>query len=126
MKIEKEYDVQELANELKESIEDSFNREARNVSLDVITAHGIVDVLEMVASKGEFIMCRVEEAPKETHGTLCDDCLMSCCCNADCANEHITKQMLGDLVKCFGKRRMTAVCIICKYAEQCEVLTKHE
>lgn len=123
MKIEKEYSLQELANELKEEIEKCG---ARRIGLDIITAQGIVDVLETVASKGEFIMCRVEEVPKETHGTLCDDCLMSYCCNADCTNEHITKQMLGDLVKCFGKRRMTAVCIICKYAEQCEVLTKYE
>lgn len=70
MRIEKEYDVQELANELKESIEDYFNREARNVLVNPITAQGIVDVLEAVASKGEFIMCRVEEAPKETRRTV--------------------------------------------------------
>ena len=126
MKIEKEYSLQELANELREEIEKCG---ARRIGLDIITAQGIVDVLETVASKGEFIMCRVEEVQKETHGTLCDDCLMSCCCNADCANEHITKQMLGDLVKCFGKsygRRYAIACKTCKYKEQCKELTKHE
>ena len=86
--------------------------------------------------------CRVEkeerEKKKERNETLCDDCLMSCCCHEDCTNEHITKQMLGDLAKCFGKsfgkRRKKScgkggpivVCETCKYAEQCEVLTKHE
>lgn len=84
--------------------------------------------------------CRVEkenrldveecEKKKERNETLCDDCLMSCCCNADCTNEHITKQMLGDLTKCFGKSfgkgQYIIKCGTCKYAEQCEVLTKHE
>lgn len=55
---------------------------------------------------------------------------MSCFCHEDCTNEHITKQMLGDLTKCFGKsfgkRLHVVACGTCKYAEQCEVLTKHE
>nr|DAP60023.1 MAG TPA: hypothetical protein [Caudoviricetes sp.] len=66
---------------------------------------------------------------KERNETLCNDCLMSCCCHVDCKNEHITKQMLGDLVKCFGKsygKKDIVVCGNCKYKEQCEVLTKHE
>lgn len=60
--------------------------------------------------------------------TLCDDCLMRYCCNVDCTNEHITKQMLGDLEECFGKsycKRPTFVCMNCKYKEQCKELTKH-
>lgn len=66
---------------------------------------------------------------KERNETLCNDCLMSCCCHVDCKSEHITKQMLGDLVKCFGKfygKNAIVVCGTCKYKEQCEVLTKHE
>ena len=47
MKIEKEYSLQELANELKEEIEKCG---ARRIGLDIITAQEIVDVLEMVAS----------------------------------------------------------------------------
>lgn len=65
---------------------------------------------------------------KERYETLCDDCLMSCCCHVDCTNEHITKQKLENLVKCFGKsysKRIVA-CWTCKYKKQCEVLTKHE
>ena len=131
MKIEKEYDVQELANELKESIEDYFNREARNVLVNPITAQGIVDVLETVASKGEFIMCRVEEAPKETPEHECfgshingnEKCNL-CVYEKDCM---IETEERGE--KCFKKsdgKRPTIICGSCKHAEQCEVLTKHE
>lgn len=131
MKIEKEYDVQELANELKESIEDYFNREARNVLVNPITAQGIVDVLEIVASKGEFIMCRVEEAPKETPEHECfgshingnEKCNL-CVYEKDCM---IETEERGE--KCFKKsdgKRPTIICGSCKHAEQCEVLTKHE
>lgn len=131
MKIEKEYDVQELANELKESIEDYFNREARNVLVNPITAQGIVDVLETVASKGEFIMCRVEEAPKETPEHECfgshingnEKCNL-CVYEKDCM---IETEERGE--KCFKKsdgKRPTIICGSCKHAEQCEALTKHE
>lgn len=58
---------------------------------------------------------------------MCDDCLMSCCCNVDCKNERVTKQMLGDLTKCFGKSYgKRTKCRACKHKGQCEVLTKHE
>lgn len=131
MKIEKEYDVQELANELKESIEDYFNREARNVLVNPITAQGIVDVLETVASKGEFIMCRVEEAPKETPEHECfgshingnEKCNL-CVYEKDCM---IETEERGE--KCFKKsdgKRPTIICGSCKHAEQCKELTKHE
>lgn len=49
MKIEKEYNVQELARKMKESVEASYEQ-TRFVNLDVITAQQIVDVLEVVAS----------------------------------------------------------------------------
>lgn len=49
MKIEKEYNVQELADKMKESVEASYEQ-TRFVNLDVTTAQQIVDVLEVVAS----------------------------------------------------------------------------
>lgn len=70
--------------------------------------------------------CMIETKRSET---LCDDCLMKSCCKVDCTHEHITEQMLGNLVKCFGKsyrRIFITACETCKYAEQCRVLTKHE
>ena len=171
MKIEKEYDVQELANKVKEKIGNCGKCETNRVGIDIITAQKIVDVLETVASWenkrtklrdireevlkeapqkqkcfGKYDVCDIvcqycnskEECKKknktekekcEKKKTLCDDCLMRYCCNADCTNEHITKQMLGDLKSCFGKsygRRRNTICKTCKYKEQCEVLTKHE
>lgn len=50
MKIEKEYNVQELANKVKEKIGNCGKCETNRVGLDVITAQEIVDVLEVVAS----------------------------------------------------------------------------
>lgn len=168
MRIEKEYDVQELANKVKEKIENCRKCGTKHVGLDILTAQEIVDVLETVASwenkktklndireevlkqdcfgmyDDDNIVCQCcdseskkecmnetkeTEEEKRKKRTLCDDCLMRSCCSVDCTNEHITKQMLGDLancfVKCYGRRRNT-VCKTCKYKEQCEVLTKHE
>lgn len=50
MKIEKEYNVQELANKVKEKIETVCETKTRYVNIDLITAQEIVDVLEVVAS----------------------------------------------------------------------------
>lgn len=50
MKIEKEYDVHELANKVKEKIEKCRNCGTKHVGIDIITAQEIVDVLETVAS----------------------------------------------------------------------------
>lgn len=133
MKIEKEYDVQELANKIKEEIEKCVDCGYRNVWINTITAQKIVDVLEAVTSwenngiklrnireealkQGCFgtydnddIECQCCDSKKECkkrkgrNETLCDDCLMLGCCTVDCTNEHITEQMLGDSKKCFGK-----------------------
>lgn len=173
MRIEKEYNVQELANEIKGAIRNCFERGSSNALINPLTAQKIIDVLETVASwenKGEkssdireevlkqdcFGMydddniecqccdseskkeCMNEtketeeeecEKKKERKRTLCDDCLMRYCCNADCTNEHITKQMLGELESCFGKsygRRYATAYKTCKYKEQCKEKTKHE
>lgn len=45
MKIEKEYNVQGLADKVKGCIKTVCETKSRNVSLDVITAQEIVDVL---------------------------------------------------------------------------------
>lgn len=50
MRIEKEYNVQGLADKVKGCIKTVCEIKSRNVSLDVITAQEIVDVLETVAS----------------------------------------------------------------------------
>ena len=50
MKIEKEYNLQELANKVKESIKLGYRLTAKTANLNLITAQQIVDVLETVAS----------------------------------------------------------------------------
>ena len=50
MKIEKEYNVQELANKVKEEIKSCRKCGTKRVSIDFITAQEIADVLEVVAS----------------------------------------------------------------------------
>lgn len=154
MKIVKEYNLLELSSVVKRAIEYSHKANIKGASIDIIKAQEIVEVLERIAeleeiqketeggqmelhsktdSNGNILRGISVEAlrqikTKERNETLCNDCLMSCC-HVDCKNEHITKQMLGDLVKCFGKsygKNDIVVCETCKYKEQCEVLTKHE
>lgn len=50
MKIEKEYNVQELANKIKEKIKNCRKCGTNRVGIDILTAQEIVDVLEVVAS----------------------------------------------------------------------------
>lgn len=126
MKIEKEYDVQELANKVKEKIEKCRNCGTKHVGIDIITAQEIVDVLEVVAS---WENKRIE--PKETPEHECfgshingnEKCNL-CVYEKDCM---IETEERGE--KCFKKsdgKRPTIICGSCKHAEQCEVLTKHE
>ena len=135
------------------------------MSLDVITAQEIVDVLETVASWenkkikpediteendecfGKFygkiptIICgickRREQCKKETKArkkALKYECFGShingnekcnlCVYEKDCMIETEERRE-----KCFEKsdsKRPTIICITCKHAEHCEVLTKHE
>ena len=51
MKIEKEYNVQGLADKVKGCIKTVCETKSRNVSLDIITAQEIVDVLENLMVK---------------------------------------------------------------------------
>ena len=50
MKIEKEYNVQGIANKVKEKIEICGKCGINHVGFDILTAQEIVDVLEVVAS----------------------------------------------------------------------------
>lgn len=97
MKIEKEYNVQGLADKVKGCIKTVCETKSRNVSLDVITAQEIVDVLEIVAS---WEKDKTKEKNIKEEEIKCD---------------------------CFGRYlNGNIVCKICEYKEHCEALTKHE
>lgn len=97
MKIEKEYNVQGLADKVKGCIKTVCETKSRNVSLDVIAAQEIADVLETVASW--------ENKGEKSTGT---------------SDEEIK-------CYCFGRYlNGNMVCVTCKYKEQCKELTKHE
>lgn len=66
MKIEKEYNVQQLLNEIKEEIENCRKCGARRVGVDIITAQEIADVLEVVV--------RWENKREQKHQTLESAC----------------------------------------------------
>lgn len=126
MKIEKEYDVQELVNKVKEKIENCRKYGTKCVGLDVITAQEIVDVLEAVASwenkRIKLRDIREEVLKQNCFGTYENDNLECQCCDSKKECMNIAEE------KCFGKsygRRYTAVCKTCKYKEQCKELTKH-
>lgn len=98
MRIEKEYNVQGLADKVKGCIKTVCETKSRNVSLDVIAAQEIVDVLETVAS-WENKRTKLRDISEEEQE-----------------------------LECFGKsycKRPTFVCMNCKYKEQCKELTKH-
>lgn len=134
MKIEKEYDVQELANKVKGSIKVVYETRTRYANIDIITAQEIVDVLEMVASwenKRAKLSDIREEVLKEAPEYECfgshingnEKCNL-CVYEKDCM---IETEERGE--KCFGKsygRRYATACKTCKYKEQCKELTKHE
>ena len=94
MKIEKEYNVQELANVVKEAIEASYNRTTKGALLNIITAQKIVDVLETVASwENKRTKSRDENkltrSNKKCFGAY--DCSASCeaCeCKEDCKEKQ--------------------------------------
>ena len=129
MKIEKEYNVQELANKVKEEIEKGRNCGAIRVGIDIITAQEIVDVLEVVASW---------ENKRAELNDISDEESKGCCfgwhingdkkCNL-CVYERECMIEAKEREKCFGKsygRRYATACKTCKYKEQCKELTKHE
>lgn len=94
MKIEKEYNVQKLANKVKEAIEISYKRATKSALLNIITAQEIVDVLETVASwENKRTKSRDENkltrSNKKCFGAY--DCSASCeaCeCKEDCKEKQ--------------------------------------
>lgn len=128
MKIEKEYNVQELANKVKEEIGNCGKRGTKRVGIDVITAQEIVDVLEVVASwenKGEK---SIDTSDEESKG-----CCFGWHINGDkkcnlCVYERECMIEAKEREKCFGKsygKRPVIVCGTCKRRGQCKELTKH-
>ena len=97
MRIEKEYDVQELANKVKEEIKSCRKCGTKRVSIDFITAQEIADVLETVASwENKRIKLRdirekalKEALPKECCFGMYDDNIVCLCCDRkkECMNE---------------------------------------
>lgn len=73
MRIEKEYDVQGLADKVKGCIKTVCETKSRNVSLDIITAQEIVDVLETVAS-WENKRTKLSEENEEILIQSCQNC----------------------------------------------------
>ena len=94
MRIEKEYNVQGLADKVKGCIKTACETKSRNVSLDVITAQDVVDVLETVASwENKRTKSRDENkltrSNKKCFGAY--DCSASCeaCeCKEDCKEKQ--------------------------------------
>ena len=96
MKIEKEYNVQGLADKVKEEIE-NYERGTKRVGLDILTAQEIVDVLETVASwenKRTKLRDIREEVlkgvpPKQGCFGMYDDNVVCQCCDRkkECMNE---------------------------------------
>ena len=129
MRIEKEYNVQELANKVKEAIEISYKRQTKGALLNIITAQKIIDVLETVASwenKGEKSNNISDEEIKGScfgwhinGGKKCNLCIYE----KGCMIESEEKK------KCFGKsygKRPIIVCGVCTRRELCKELTKNE
>ena len=125
--MKKEYNLQELANKVKEEI-GNYERGTKRVGLDIITAQEIVDVLEVVASW---------ENKSEESNNMSDEEIKGCCfgwhinggkkCNL-CVYEKECMIESEERKKCFGKsygKRHIIVCGTCKFREQCEELTKH-
>nr|DAP00938.1 MAG TPA: hypothetical protein [Caudoviricetes sp.] len=129
MKIEKEYNVQELANKVKEKIEKCRNCGTKHVGIDIIMAQEIVDVLEVVASWENKRTKLTDISDEESKG-----CCFGWHINGDkkcnlCVYERECMIEAKEREKCFGKsygKRPIIVCGTCKYRKKCEELTKHE
>lgn len=106
MRIEKEYNLQELANKVKEEI-GNYERGTKRVGLDIITAQAIVDVLETVASwenKRTKLRDIREEVLKEVSLRECfghcveDDYMCTHCVNYEECRKEIEDDETEDFV----------------------------
>lgn len=127
MKIEKEYNVQMLANIVKKAIEITSTRGA---NIDIITAQGIVDVLETVAS-WENKRTEPTDIKKEALKKECFGCHINgdgkcnlCVDEKECMTE--TNPMKAEK-KCFGCFDGNDIeCCMCDDMKQCEEETNRK
>lgn len=124
MEIRKEYNIEQLVEQLQTEIEKS-KKYNRIVKLDILTANDILDVLNETNKRTKSI-----DAEKEVSEQNCFGCHIDwnekcnlCVYERECINE--TKERKRCFGKSYGKRPII-ICSTCKYAKRCEVLTKHE
>lgn len=114
MRIEKECNVQELANKLRESVETVYVNKTRYVNIDIITAQEVVDVLETVASwenKGDKSNNKIDE-----NGNI-----LRTVDNYGKALNHFQK-VNAVIPECFGTfryNRNLSTCHECEYVKEC-------
>lgn len=124
MVIKKEYNIEQLAEQLQNEIENS-KKHNRVVKLDILTANDILDVLNETNKR-----IKSRDAEKEVSEQNCFGCHIDgngkcnlCVYEKECVNETKERE------RCFGKsygKRPIIICGTCKYAKRCEALTKHE
>nr|DAZ78476.1 MAG TPA: hypothetical protein [Caudoviricetes sp.] len=112
MKIEKEYNLHELANKVKESIKLGYRLTAKTANLNLITAQQIVDVLETVASWEKDKANEMElHNKKDANG------------NTLRSMDYILKRMLKPV--CFGCHvDGVRKCNLCIYEKECMIETE--
>lgn len=135
MKIEKEYNVQELANKVKEEIGNCGKCGTKSVGLDVITAQEIVDVLETVASwenkRTKLRDIREEVLKQNCFGTYDDDDIECQCCDSKKGCKMKCKEMRIEDGKseyeCFGSHiNGNRKCNLCIYEKLCMIETEEK
>lgn len=153
MIIRKRYNVEQLAEQLQNEIENS-KKYNRVVKLDILTANDILDVLNETNKRTKSRDAEKEVSEQNCFGMYDDDDIECQCCDSkkeckkrkerlDCFGCHIDgngkcnlcvyeKECVNETKereRCFGKsygKRPIIICGACKYAKRCEVLTKHE
>lgn len=150
MEIKKNYDVKELAGKLKGRIKISNESDTMFVDIDMLTALGILDVLEEIGrmekegNKGKTVIDRLSPASPLQDGNKkalenlkngCDD-KPECygkyslgstetreCVKCSCERECFIKSRIK---KCFGVYNSLhpSVCANCEYACECKEETR--
>lgn len=135
MKIEKEYNVQELANEIKGAIKNCFERGSSNALINSLTAQKIIDVLETVASwenKRTEACDTTKEALKQScFGTYDEDDIECQCCDSKKGCKMKCKEMRIEDGKseyeCFGSHiNGNRKCNLCIYERLCMIETEEK
>lgn len=135
MKIEKEYNVQGLADKVKGCIKTVCETKSRNVSLDVITAQEIVDVMETVASwenkRTEACDTSKEALKQNCFGTYDEDYIECQCCDSKKGCEkkkEIEEEVLKEAPKreCFGMHSDDMECTVCLCEDECKEMRSED